>query len=300
MMTPIQDHSSMSELPFKLPPSLTNAKRINTYKALFVFDVHQDGQTWALIFHHGKANEVGSSVLDELEQLCADLESPHGPRSLISLSLRRSSKGTSIFIAGANVTERADWSDDRVKSHVRRQRSILQRLRRAPLFHLCLINGVALGWGTEYLITADYKIATIEATFALPETGLGILPGAGGTSELSRLIGPAHTLRLGMTGEMIDSKEALRIGLIQEEVSHLDDALARALTLTHLISRKSPTALAAYKSGVLASMGERAELRSEIEAEAYERCVDSGEAAIGRRDFHLIKTGETPAWSPRS
>ena len=289
------DHS----LPFEKPSLLANAERINRYQALYLFDVEGDGQTWALIFHHGKANEVGGAVLNELEQLTRDLHDPRGPQTLISLSLRRSSRGTAIFIAGANVTERAGWSDDQVKVHVRRQRHILRELRAAPVFHLCLINGVALGWGTEYLITADYKIATEEAAFALPETGLGILPGAGGTSELSSLIGPAHTLRLGMTGEKINAVEAERIGLIQELVSEQSQALERALYLAQLISKKSPTSLAAFKRGVLTSIGHQAEKRAEVEALAYERCVDSGEAAIGRRDFHLIKTGQSPAWSPR-
>ena len=286
-------------LPFDLPQEFVHAQRLTEFKSLYLFDLHQNGQTWALIFHHGKANEVGSAVLDELEQLCEALESPKGPQSLISLSLRRSSKGTPLFIAGANVTERAGWGDHQVKAHVRRQRSILSRLRHTPVFHLCLITGVALGWGTEYLITADYKIATSEASFALPETGLGILPGAGGTSELASLIGLAHTLRLGMTGEKINAEEAARIGLVQEIIEDLTGALKRSMTLTALVSRKSPTALAAYKRGVLASIGETLEERREIEALAYERCVDTGEAAIGRRDFRLIKAGEIPAWSSR-
>ena len=182
---------------------------------------------------------------------------------------------------------------------MRRQREILQRLRHAPIFHICLINGLALGWGTEYLITADYKIALNSAAFALPETGLGILPGAGGTSELSALIGPAHALRLGITGEQINAEEALRIGLVQERAVSMEGALDRALVLASLVSRKSPTAIASFKRALLACVGVPAAERSEIEARAYERCVETGEAAIGRRDFHKIKRGETPSWGPR-
>ena len=298
MMT--QSNPKNENYPFELPAILSQAIKLEKYQSLFVFDIDGQGHTWVLVFHHGKANEVGNAVLEEIEQLGKDLEAPTGPQSLISLSLRRSSKGTPIFIAGANVTERTGWDNERVKRHVRQQRAILQKLRQAPIFHICLISGLALGWGTEYLITADYKIATPEAAFALPETGLGILPGAGGTSELASLIGPAHTLRLGMTGERIKAEEALRIGLVQEMSKDLPQALERALTLTNLISRKSPIAIAAFKQGLLSSLGKSSEQRSEIEAQAYERCVDSGEAAIGRRDFHLIKSGETPNWGKRS
>lgn len=279
-----------------LPEALRGAQRREGYQHLFLYELED---AWALYFHHGKANEVGSAVLNELERLTQELETPSAPRVLISLSARRSSRGKALFIAGANVTERAGWSDEDVKKHVRRQRSILQRLRRAPVFHVCLVSGVALGWGTEYLITADYKLVTHEASFALPETGLGILPGAGGTSELAQLIGPAHALRLGMTGEQIDASESLRIGLAQEEASDLEAGLSRALELARLVARKSPTALAAFKRGLLDALGLEPEARAEVEALAYERCVDAGEAAIGRRDFGLIRRGERPHWGPK-
>lgn len=261
---------------------------------------HPDSsRIWTLEFDHGKANEVGSAVLADIERLVSDIYAPNGPLALISYSKRLSKKGTPIFIAGANVTERADWTDEAVKSHVRHQRDILGRLRKAPVFHACLINGVALGWGTEFLITADYKLATPTASFALPETGLGILPGAGGTSELPSLIGLAHTLRLGMTGERIDAIEAQRIGLVQEVVDSFELGFQRATALCKLVSRKSPSALASFKQAALASVGTPQTARVEREALAYEGCVDNGDAAVGRAAFGLIRQGQTPNWAPR-
>ncbi|MGB0647656.1 MAG: hypothetical protein ACPGQS_10800, partial [Bradymonadia bacterium] len=76
---------------------------------------------WTLEFEHGKANEVGSAVLAELDKLSAMLEGPNGPVGLISFSRRVSSRGTPIFISGANVTERTDWDDNKVRAHVRYQ-----------------------------------------------------------------------------------------------------------------------------------------------------------------------------------
>ena len=173
---------------------LTQAPRLDQYATLKVRPLPHNASVWTLEFEHGKANEVGVAVLDELEKLTAALNEPEGPVALISFSQRVSKRGTPIFISGAHVTERAAWSDADIKQHVRRQRALLRALRSAPVFHVCVAQGVALGWGTEYLITADYKLGTAEARFGLPETGLGILPGAGGTSELSALIGPAHAL----------------------------------------------------------------------------------------------------------
>ena len=251
---------------------------------------------WELSFHHGKANEVGSEILHELDRLNDALYHPQGPMALISSSERISKSGKPIFIAGANVTERSGWDDTQIRAHVRRQRDILARLRKAPIFHVCIVHGIALGWGAEFLITADYKIATSGARFGLPETGLGILPGAGGTSELAELIGVPHALRLGMTGEQINRDEAFRIGLVQEISHDLSSAKDRANQLCEMVTRKSPTALAAFKHALLSSRGTTAETRMELEALAYERCVDSGDAAIGRASFSQIIKGETPQW----
>jgi len=254
---------------------------------------------WTLELHHGKANEVGRAELDELERLATRLAAPDGPVALVTFSRRRSARGTPLFISGANVTERAGWGDEEVRAHVRRQRAILAALRRAPVFHVCVVSGVALGWGTELLIAADYKLCTPEAVFGLPETGLGILPGAGGTSELWALIGPAQALRLGMTGERVGAEEATRMGLTQELLPDLDAALARAVALCAGVARCSPTALAAFKGALLGSVGAPAEERAEREALAYERCVSAGQAAIGRASFAQIRDGAAPAWGPR-
>lgn len=248
---------------------------------------------------HGRANEMGSAALDDWERIARGIGATD-VRALVTHSRRTSRKGTPIFIAGADVTERVGWSDGEVKSHVRRQRRVLAELRRAPVFHVALVNGVALGWGTEFLICCDYRIAVDAARFGLPETGLGILPGAGGTSELWALIGVPQALRLGMTGERIDAEEALRIGLIQERASSLDAGMDRALALAALVGRRSPTAVAAFKRGVLDSVGRDPLARAEREARAYEHCVDSGEAAIGRANFKSILKGEAVAWGPRA
>ncbi len=271
----------------------------NEYSYLKVGQHPEMETVWTLEFDHGKANEVGSGVLAEIDRLVAALSASDGPVGLISFSRRTSKKGTPIFIAGANVTERTDWTDADVKKHVRYQRSVLSKLRAAPVFHTCIVNGVALGWGTEFLITADYKLASSSASFGLPETGLGILPGAGGSSELQSLIGLPQTLRLGMTGERISAVEAHRIGLVQELGDDFDTCFARATELCRLVSRKSPSALAAFKRAALSAVGQSQAVRVEGEALAYEHCVDTGEAAIGRQAFDTIRQGGTPNWNPR-
>lgn len=261
--------------------------------------VHQEGPVVIVEIDHGRANEMGRAQVAEWGRLARGLAEGDA-RALISFSRRRSSKGTPIFIAGANVTEREGWSELEVRTHVNWQRATLASLRRAPVFHVAVVGGMALGWGTEFLLTADYRIATPEAVFALPETGLGIVPGAGGTSELWAMIGPAQALRLGMTGERIDAAEALRIGLVQEIRPDIDAALARARELSALAALRSPTSIAAFKAALIASIGQPSEDREHLEARAYELCLQSGQAAIGRKHFKEITAGEPVAWGPRA
>jgi enoyl-CoA hydratase/carnithine racemase len=258
-----------------------------------------EGRLVLLELDHGKANEMGREELTELERLAGTLEGPDA-RALITFSRRKSAKGTPIFVAGANVAERADWTPDVVKAHVRWQRDVLARLRRAPVWHVVVVDGVALGWGTEFLLTADWRIACDGAVFGLPETGLGIVPGAGGTSELWAEIGVGHTLRLGMTGERIGADEALAIGLVHERRPTVDDGLVRARASCAEVVRRSPTAVAAFKRAVLGAVGLAPANRVSLEDHAYATCVDSGEAAIGRAHFDAVRAGATPPWGPRA
>lgn len=256
-----------------------------------------EGEVALLELNHGKANEMGAEQLRALDALGEALVQ-RGVRALITFSRRTSRRGTPIFIAGANVTERRGWDRDQVARHVRYQRDVLGRLRRLPLFHVAVVNGVALGWGTEFMMTCDYRIAAATASFGLPETGLGILPGAGGSSELPHYIGLPQTLRLGMTGERISAEEARRIGLVQEVAADVDAGLERARALAARVARNSPTAVAAFKAAVLAGLGSDGPVRKELEARAYEHCLDSGEAAIGRKNFEKIRAGEPVPWGP--
>ncbi len=252
-----------------------------------------------LSLDHGKANEMGTEQLDALDQLCALLEADDSVRCLCTTSRRTSRKGTPIFIAGANVTERSGWDDTRIKAHVVRQRALMRRLRRLPLFTMVLSHGVTLGWGAEYLLTADYALATPAASFGLPETGLGILPGARGTAELALQVGPAQALRLGCTGESVDAAEAQRIGLVQEVVDDLEAGMWRVEALAERLCKRSPTAVAAYKRALLDGLGQPETVRLECERKAYEHTVETGEAAVGRASFAAIRQGTIPDWGRR-
>lgn len=264
----------------------------------FRFQLQYEDNIAVLELDHGKANEMGVAQIDAWEALIEDLRNSE-LRALVTTSRRVSARGNPIFIAGANVTERAGWTNAEVAAHVKRQREMLVALRRLPLFHVAVVNGVALGWGTEFLLTCDYRIGARAATFGLPETGLGIIPGAGGSAELWSVVGVNQALRLGMTGEIIRAEEARRIGLIEEITETPEEGVERAVALAKLVARRSPTAVAAFKSAVLGAVGRPAEDRQALEARAYRLCLESGEAAIGRENFAAITHGGEAPWGFR-
>ena len=125
---------------------------------------------------------------------------------------------------------------------------------------------------------------------------MGIIPGAGGTSELWMEIGIAHALRLGMAGERIRAREATRIGLTQESVDNWDIGTKRATQLMQSALTRSPTAAAAFKSALLQSKGLHTLARVSLETQAYNHCVDTGEAQIGRQHFKEILKGKMIEW----
>ena len=103
-----------------------------------------------------------------------------------------------------------------------------------------------------------------------------------------------------MTGERISAEEAYRIGLVQELVEDVEEGMVRARAMAERVSRNSPTAVAAFKRACLDSVGRSAAEGREIEALAYEHCVTSGEAAIGRANFSQIRKGEPVEWGEMS
>jgi enoyl-CoA hydratase/carnithine racemase len=114
---------------------------------------------------------------------------------------------------------------------------------------IAAVQGVCLGGGLEIALACDIRIAAPEAIFGLPEVRLAIIPGAGGTQRLPRIVGVGHALRMILTGDQIDADEAWRIGLISEIVPR-PELTERAMALAGRISAGGPLAIASAKEAV--------------------------------------------------
>jgi enoyl-CoA hydratase/carnithine racemase len=174
--------------------------------------------------------------------------------------------GERAFCAGADVKEFAPVASPQRYREERAAEdwvAVFQRLRKPVV---AAIHGFCLGGGLEMALACDVRIAADDAQFALPELVHGIVPGAGGTQRLPRLIGPGRALDMMLTGERIDAEEARRIGLVTRVVSRaaLPDAAA---ALARSIAERSPLAAAAVKELVHRGMDcdLRAGLRMELD-----------------------------------
>ncbi|MGQ7937527.1 3-hydroxyacyl-CoA dehydrogenase NAD-binding domain-containing protein [Paraburkholderia sp. D1E] len=145
--------------------------------------------------------------------------------------------GTTLFSAGADITE---FSGDKVRLKPMLW-DLFTLLEASPKPVVAAVDGLALGGGTECILATDYRIATPSARFGLPEVKLGILPGAGGTQRLPRLIGPQAAIDLMTRGHTIDAQQALALGMIDAIAEDLlSEAIARAKAIAATGNR--PTA----------------------------------------------------------
>jgi len=183
--------------------------------------------------------------------------------------------GARAFSAGADLKERREMSLDDVRAQLLRYRTDLAWLSTCPVPTIAAINGAALGGGLELALLCDLRVAAPHASFALPETSLGVIPAAGGTQYLPRIVGAAKARELILLGTRLSAADALRIGLIHRvsdvETSVLDDALAWIQPITHGAPLAQRAALRALRAA------ERLDLDAGLTFElgCYEACLTS-------------------------
>lgn len=158
-----------------------------------------------------KVNKLSSTVLRELNQILDDL----AKKKNIKIALFTSKK-KGIFIAGADINEIKDMTDEKnTYSLVFNGQQILNKITHLPYPTIAIINGACLGGGLELALCCDYRVVTDNSKVALgaPEVNLGIIPGFGGTQRLPRLVGLVAALQMILSGKSVNAKKALRICL---------------------------------------------------------------------------------------
>jgi len=157
--------------------------------------------------------------------------------------------GPKVFAAGADVKEMVDWGYTDAVDHSADLTDCFSAVARIPKPTIAAITGYALGGGCELALCCDLRICGDNARLGQPEILLGIIPGAGGTQRLARLIGPARAKDLIFTGRFVAADEALELGLVNQVVAP-DDVLTAAQSLARQLAAGPPYALRAAKEAI--------------------------------------------------
>ena len=164
-----------------------------------------------------------------------------------------------VFAAGADLALIRSWKDapspgDALGGYIERLQALYHRLENLPQVTICEINGAAMGGGLELALSCDLRIAAHEAKIGLPEVGIGLLPGAGGTQRLTRLCGYGTAARIILGCEPVDGKTAESLGLVQWSAPR-EELEARARGIVDKIAALPAHALQAAKQCMAAYEG---------------------------------------------
>ena len=192
--------------------------------------------------------------------------------------------GERAFAAGADIRELDAVGPGEGEKFALRGQAVFRKIETLGKPVIACVRGFALGGGCELAMACTLRIAAEDAKFGQPEVKLGVIPGYGGTQRLPRLVGRGTALKLLMTGAVIDAREALRIGLV-DEVVPAAELMTRAEALAEEIAAQTPGAVAEVIRVVDEGLDLPLEKALGLEAEAFGKLCDTGDKAEGTRAF---------------
>jgi enoyl-CoA hydratase/carnithine racemase len=192
--------------------------------------------------------------------------------------------GQKAFCAGADLKERATLKPEQVKEFIFTIRNLFTSIEQLNKAVIAAVNGIALGGGTELALASDIRIASSNASMGLTETRLAIIPGAGGTQRLPRLVGKGKAKELIFTGKRVDAQEALEIGLVNK-VCDPKDLLDECKKMAAMICETGPIAIEQAKYAINYGMETDMHTGLAIESNAYWVCIPTDDRLEGLAAF---------------
>lgn len=238
-----------------------------------------DGHTAIVTLSNPPANTWTVQSLSALRDLVGEL---NGDRDVYALVI--SGEGEKFFSAGADLKQFASGDKAAAREAARRFGEAFEALSGFRGVSIAAINGYAMGGGLECALACDLRIIEEQAQVALPEATVGLLPCAGGTQNLPRLVGEGWAKRMILLGERIDAATALKIGLVEEVVAR-GEAREKAIAWAKQAEKQSPTSVAACKALVQATRRESHATALVSEREAFVDLFDSADQAEGVNAF---------------
>jgi enoyl-CoA hydratase/carnithine racemase len=192
--------------------------------------------------------------------------------------------GDKAFCSGADLKERATLPPEKVREYIFTIRNLFTAIEQLNKPVIAAVNGIALGGGTELALASDIRIASKNASMGLTETRLAIIPGAGGTQRLPRLVGRGKGKELIFTGRRVDAEEALKIGLVNQ-VCEPKDLLEECCKMAALICETGPIAIEQAKYAINHGLETDIATGLAIESNAYWVCIPTEDRMEGLTAF---------------
>lgn len=224
-------------------------------------------------------NALNPGTFDDLEQIIHLAEKDDSIRVLVLTGA-----GEKAFIAGADITEFPNMNPLQARAFGERGQDVFFQLEQLPLPVIACVNGFALGGGCECAMSCDFIYASENARFGMPEVNLGLVPGFGGPQRLLRLVGRAKAKELCMTGEMIDARQALQLGLVAK-VFPPDQLVEETMKVAKVLAAKSAGVLRCLKRVIDRGVDVDLKTGCALEAETFGICFAGEDAREGVAAF---------------
>jgi enoyl-CoA hydratase/carnithine racemase len=225
-----------------------------------------------------KMNALNVQVQEEIRAAAAEATSRDDVKAVVVYG------GERVFAAGADIKEMAEMSYVDMVQRSGPLQSALSSVARIPKPVVAAITGYALGGGCELALCADVRFAAEDAVLGQPEILLGIIPGAGGTQRLSRLVGPSRAKDIIFTGRFVKADEALAIGLV-DRVVPADQVYAEAVAWAGQFTRAASFALRAAKESIDLGLESDLDTGLAIERQQFAALFATEDRAIGMTSF---------------
>ncbi|OYD07841.1 enoyl-CoA hydratase [Paludifilum halophilum] len=224
-------------------------------------------------------NALNLPALEELRRVAEELVHSKATRVVVITGA-----GEKAFCAGADLKERRGFTEDQVRRYIYTIRETFNAVARLPKPVIAAVNGAALGGGMELALACDIRLADEHAVFGLTETSLGIIPGAGGTQRLSRLIGKAKAKELIFTARRVTAQEAMEFDMLNRVVTG-GEVMKEALEMASVMNENAPLALSQAKQAI--DYGFETDLQTGLamETKAYEMLIPTKDRLEGLNAF---------------
>lgn len=227
---------------------------------------------------HQPLNVLSDAVLEQLEQAIDALQETDVRAVVLCSACDKA------FAAGADISQFPELTERSGIALLEKGKRIFDKLTEGKAPVICALHGLTLGAGLELALACDIRIADEEAKLGLPETGLGILPGYGGTQRLSRLVGPGKAKELVLSGIWLNGREAYEIKLV-ERVVPAGQAYGEARVLAEKIAEKGPLAVAYAKVAIDEGLDLPLPEAQSLETHMFAKLVGTSDMAEGVQAF---------------